>query len=204
MAAIRCHPFKRQAQADMSGQKNMLRSIRYFTLVGLIAAAALLAHAALTSREESLLAVVYETLFGPPDLGPVDFETFTRGSQPNTALACPPGFCRNAVADFDPGVFPGSDEDLRARFTAFALEQPRVIPVYRDASPGLPMQDRYVQRSAMLAFPDTLDVRFIALSDRTSTLAVYSRSQIGYSDRGVNLARIRLWTTGAMARGTGG
>ena len=63
-----------------------------------------------------MLAVVYETIFGSPDLGPVDFETFTRASSPNTALACPPGFCRNAPADFDPGVFQGSDEDLRKRF----------------------------------------------------------------------------------------
>ncbi len=178
----------------------MLRIIRLGAIVALFAMSALVATALLTTREESVLAWVYETLFGSPDLGPVDFESFSRGSRPNTALACPPDFCRNATADFDPGVFQGSDEALRQRFTEFALGQPRVIPVYRHAQPGLPTQDRYVQRSERMQFPDTIDVRFIALSDTTSTLAIYSRSQLGYRDFGVNLARIRAWTDGAMKR----
>jgi uncharacterized protein (DUF1499 family) len=182
----------------------MLRFIRLAALSAIVVILSVVAVALLTSKEESMLAVVYETLFGSPDLGPVDFETFTRGSRPNTALACPPGFCRNAAADFDPGVFQGSDEELRKHFTEFALAQPRVVPVYRHAQPGLPTQDRYVQRSATMSFPDTVNVRFIALSDTTSTLAVHSRSQLGYSDMGVNLARIRLWTDSAMGRGKGG
>ncbi len=178
----------------------MLRAIRLLSFALLAAAAALLAHAALTSREESMLAALYETVFGSPDLGPVEFETLRRAATPNTALACPPGFCANAAADVDPGVFQGPEEELRRRFTQFALAQPRVIPVFRHASPGLPTQDRYVQRSALMSFPDTIDVRFIPLTETTSTLAVYSRSQIGRSDLGVNLARIRLWTAGAMGR----
>jgi Protein of unknown function (DUF1499) len=182
----------------------IMRAIRRFTLIAFLVVAGGFAYAALTSQEESMLAVIYETLFGPPDLGPVDFETFTRTATPNTALACPPGFCRNARPDFDPGVYPGSDEDLRRRFTDFVLAQPKVVPVYRHASPGLPTQDRYIQRTALMDFPDTINVRFIALTEATSTLAIYSRSQIGQSDMGVNLARIRLWTDSAMVRGKGG
>ncbi len=178
----------------------MLRFIRLAAISALIALSALSVTALLTTREESVLALVYETLFGPPDLGPVEFESFSRGSRPNTALACPPEFCRNAMADFDPGVFQGSDDALRQRFTEFALRQPQVIPVYRHAQPGRPTQDRYVQRSQRMQFPDTIDVRFIALSDTTSTLAIYSRSQLGYRDLGVNLARIKAWTDGAMGR----
>jgi uncharacterized protein (DUF1499 family) len=175
----------------------MLRLIRLTALVLIAAAAAIWAFAALTSREESVLARFYELVFGSPDLGPIDFETFARGSRPNTALACPPGFCRNAMADFDPGVYPVPDEELRRRVTAAALAEPRTIPVYRHASPGLPTQDRYIQSSERMSFPDTVDVRFIALSDTTSTLAIYSRSQIGYRDFGVNLMRIRRWTEAA-------
>jgi uncharacterized protein (DUF1499 family) len=178
----------------------MLRFIRSAALGILLVISALTAASLLTSREESVLALVYETLFGSPDLGPVEFETFVRGSRPNTALACPLDFCRNAKADFDPGVFAMPDEELRRRFTEFALGQPRVVPVYRHAQPGLPTQDRYIQRSATMSFPDTIDVRFIALSGETSTLAIYSRSQIGYSDRGVNLTRIKLWIEGAASR----
>jgi uncharacterized protein (DUF1499 family) len=182
----------------------MLRFIRLAAFSAIVVIVSVVGLSLLTSKEESLLAVIYETFFGSPDLGPVDFETFTRATTPNTALACPSGFCRSVVADFDPGVFPGSDEELRKRFTEFVLAQPRVVPVYRHAQPGLPTQDRYVQRSAIMSFPDTINVRFIALSDTTSTLAIYSRSQIGYSDMGVNLARIRLWTNNAMVRGKGG
>jgi uncharacterized protein (DUF1499 family) len=182
----------------------MLRFIRHAAFSAIVVIVSIVGLSLLTSKEESMLAVVYETLFGSPDLGPVDFETFTRPTTPNTALACPPGFCSNAVADFDPGVFQGPDDELRRRFTEFALQQPHVVPVYRHAQAGLPMQDRYVQRSATMSFPDTINVRFIALSDTTSTLAIYSRSQLGYSDMGVNLARIRLWTNNAMVRGKGG
>jgi uncharacterized protein (DUF1499 family) len=174
----------------------MLRIIRLTSFAILALISAVFVHAAMTSREESLLARFYELAFGSPDLGPVDFETFTRSSRPNTALACQPGFCRNATADFDPGVFPVSEEELRRRFTAVALRDPRVIPVYRHAAPGLPTQDRYVQRSERMSFPDTIDVRFIPLTESTSTLAVYSRSQLGYRDFGVNLARVRRWVDG--------
>ena len=80
-----------------------------FALLGLllVSTAVLL----LTSREESVLALLWETTVGSPDLGPVDFETLQRRSSPNDALACPAGLCA-AKADFDPGVYPGSDEEL--------------------------------------------------------------------------------------------
>jgi uncharacterized protein (DUF1499 family) len=172
----------------------MFRTIRLTAYAGLLAAVVIVSLALTASKEEFLLAAVYEMIFGSPDLGAVDFETFTRSGKPNTALACPPGFCRNASADFDPGVYAMPDEALREAFTRYVLDQPSVIPVYRHAQPGLPTQDRYVQRSARMQFPDTIDVRFIALSDTTSTLAIYSRSQIGHSDFGVNLARIKAWT----------
>ncbi|MGL4634717.1 MAG: DUF1499 domain-containing protein [Beijerinckiaceae bacterium] len=172
----------------------MLRTIRITAYAALATCLLIISTALLTSKEEFLLAAFYEMVFGSPDLGPVDFETFTRSTRPNTALACPAGLCRNAKADFDPGVYNVSEEALRDAFTRHALAQPGVIPVYRHAQPGLPTQDRYVQRSKLMQFPDTIDIRFIALSDNTSTLAIYSRSQIGHSDFGVNLARIRQWT----------
>ncbi len=122
-----------------------------------------------------------------------------RRTTPNDALACPPGFCA-AKADFDPGVHQGSDEDLRRRFAAVALADEKVVPLYRGDQPGRPMQDRYLQRSRLMSYPDTIDVRFIALGNDTATLAIYSRSQIGRSDFGVNLARIRRWVDAAMVR----
>ncbi len=94
----------------------------------------------------------------------------------------------------------GSDEDLRRRFAAVALADERVVPLYRSDTPGRPVQDRYLQRSRLMSYPDTIDVRFIALDNDTATLAIYSRSQLGRSDFGVNLARIRRWVDAAMVR----
>jgi hypothetical protein len=182
----------------------MLKSIRRTTLVLIAACGALAAYALATTREESMLALAYESVFGLPDMGPIDFETYRRGRRPNEALACPPGFCANGAPDFDPGVFDIPDNELRRRFTAFVLAQPDVVPVYRSDAPGRPMQDRYVQRSRLMRYPDTINVRFIALGNTTSTLAIHSRSQIGYGDMGVNLARIRLWTGAPALRAPGG
>jgi uncharacterized protein (DUF1499 family) len=156
---------------------------------------AVVAGAILLSKEEFMLAAFYESVFGSPDLGATDLETFRRPSRPNTALACPVGFCANAVADFDPGIYPVSEEILRDAMTKLALSMPFVIPVYRHAQAGLATQDRYVQRTARMQFPDTVEIRFIPVTETSSTLAIYSRSQIGYGDQGVNLARIRHWTS---------
>jgi uncharacterized protein (DUF1499 family) len=179
----------------------MLRAIRITAIAGILAAMAAIGLMVATSQEDDMLAAVYEIIFGSPDLGHFDFEKGRRASRPNTALACPLGFCANASADFDPGVYPVSDDELRERFTRYVLSKPRVIPVYRHEAPGLPTQDRYIQRSSLMRFPDTVDVRFIALSETTSTLAIYSRSQIGYSDMGVNLGRIKRWTDKANLLG---
>lgn len=59
---------------------------------------------------------------------------------------------------------------------------------------------RYVQRTAIMHFPDTISVRFIDLGPGKATLAIYSRSQIGYSDVGANKARVLRWLALLQAR----
>ena len=172
----------------------MLRALRFFAYASLLAVTVIMGTAVYVSKEESLLAAFYEMAFGSPDLGPFDFETAVRSTRPNTALACPKDFCKNAKVDFDPGVFEVSEEKLRDLFTTYVLSQPDVSPVYRHAQPGLPTQDRYIQRTRLMQFPDTINVRFIPLTENSSTLAIHSRSQIGQSDLGVNLKRIKAWT----------
>lgn len=55
------------------------------------------------------------------------------------------------------------------------------------------LTERYIQRSAPMQFPDTIVVRYIEQPEGRSTLAIYSRSQLGHSDLGVNLARLERW-----------
>jgi uncharacterized protein (DUF1499 family) len=59
-------------------------------------------------------------------------------------------------------------------------------------------------RSRILRFPDTIDVLAIERDENQATLALYSRSQIGHGDLGVNRARIERWLSRIRARAAAG
>lgn len=133
---------------------------------------------------------VWGFLAGPADQGAVDFAAIARPTTPNTYLVCPDELCGAAAADAVAPVFAVSVESLRdAAFVAWRdelrLEQ---VAVTDDGN-----QIRLVQYTALMRFPDTISVRFIALGDDRSTLALYSRSLVGYSDLGANEARATRW-----------
>jgi len=127
--------------------------------------------------------------FGPADLGAVDFATLARRTTPNDALACLPELCA-AKADVPAPVialpvaqaFPAVEQAL--------LREPRVSLAAADPDQGTL---RLVQRSALLGFPDTIDVKLAPMADGSTAVLIYSRSQIGKSDMGVNLARVTRW-----------
>jgi uncharacterized protein (DUF1499 family) len=128
-------------------------------------------------------------LFGKADLGPVAFEQLVRRSSANDALACPAGLC-TAKSDITVPLYPVTAGQLRVAFAKVIASEPRVAVVESTASP---MVDRYIQRSQLLGFPDTIVVRFDDRPNGQSTLAMYSRSQLGESDLGVNKARLERW-----------
>ena len=128
-------------------------------------------------------------LFGPADLGPVAFETLERRATPNDALACPPDICR-AQSDLTPPEYAVDAAKLRAAFAQMISAEPRVTRVAFDDGA---LTDRYVQRSALMRYPDTIVVRFFDRPGGRSTLALYSRSQLGHGDMGVNRARLERW-----------
>lgn len=129
------------------------------------------------------------SLAGSPDLGPVDFETLTRRKSPNDSLACPAGTCL-AKSDMVPPIFAVGAPELQKALAKVLASEPRLEPVARDESG---FTQRYVQRSRVMKFPDTIVVKLIDLGEGRSTLALYSRSQLGESDLGVNRARIARW-----------
>lgn len=133
---------------------------------------------------------LWQAVAGPPDLGPVAFEVLVRRARPNDALACPEGVCRRARPDILSPVFPVPAERLRAIVAQVAAEDPETQLVYTARHED---QDRYVARTPLMRFPDTINVQVVPISADESTLALYSRSQIGYSDRGVNRRRIERW-----------
>jgi uncharacterized protein (DUF1499 family) len=136
------------------------------------------------------------SLFGPPDLGPVHFKTLQRRTTPNDALACQPVFC-DAKADVTSPLFYGSARDLRKAFASAIAGEPRLIQVSSD---DRTLTDRYVQRSWLMHYPDTIVVQFFDVPNNRSTIALYSRSQLGKGDLGVNLGRINRWLTELVSK----
>jgi uncharacterized protein (DUF1499 family) len=134
-----------------------------------------------------LLDAAYEKLFGPPDLGPVAFETITRRVSGNDALACPPGMCGSAKADVAPPSYADTADELRRRVRRFFAAQGAVLV----GSDDMRLHDRFVARTRVWRFPDTVDVEIVPSDAEHATLAAYSRSQIGGFDLGTNLRRIR-------------
>ena len=130
------------------------------------------------------------SVFGPADLGAVDFARLQRRNSPNDALAAPPGFAGTARADVTSPVFALDARALRAAMARALAAEESLQRVDVDARAGT---ERYVQRTRLLGFPDTIDVLYVDLPDDHSTLALYSRSRIGYGDLGANRARLERW-----------
>jgi uncharacterized protein (DUF1499 family) len=118
----------------------------------------------------------------------LDFEEVERTGKPNDYLVCPSGYC-SSVADEASPVFEIPVLELKEGWLALVSEQPRT----RILSNPEGLQLVFEQRSWLLNFPDTITVRFYALGERRSTIAVYSRSHYGYSDLNVNRKRVKTW-----------
>jgi uncharacterized protein (DUF1499 family) len=134
-----------------------------------------------------LLDIAYEGLFGPPDLGAIAFGRLIRRTTPNDALACPPGECGSAAVDLRPASYPLEANILRQQVRRFFAAQGASLVGTEDGA----LHDRFVARTALMRFPDTVDVEIFPLDAEHATLAVYSRSQLGFYDFGTNLRRVR-------------
>ncbi len=128
-------------------------------------------------------------LLGPADLGPVSFASLERSSSPNDALVCPDKHCV-ASRDVRPPVWAMDAALLAEAMDAAISGEPNLVRVDDGSEPT---RRRYVQRTDTLGYPDTISIEFVDLEAGESTLAMYSRSQIGRSDFGVNLNRMRRW-----------
>ena len=127
--------------------------------------------------------------FGPADLGEVDFATLERRASPNDALACLPEFCK-AEADIQAPVIARPSGDVFRAVQDAVMQEPRLAQVGADTASGTL---RFVQRSPLMGFPDTVNVKVVPMADGGSAVLIYSRSQIGKGDMGVNLARVKRW-----------
>ena len=132
---------------------------------------------------------VLEIVFGPIDRSAVDFATIDTTGRENTYLVCPPGLC-GQEPDRESPVFPVAATSLRNQWFEMIGNQPRTDWIATDEEI---QQYDFLQRTALMRYPDTITVRFIPLEEDRSTLAIFSRSHYGRSDFGVNQERIDSW-----------
>ncbi len=102
----------------------------------------------------------------------------------------PCGFTGSANREGEAPVFDMPPADLAAAFDAVALADSRVEVLAGSADQGFVT---YLQRSALMGYPDYVSVRFISTDEGGSTLAVLSRARYGSGDLGVNQKRVERW-----------
>ncbi len=128
-------------------------------------------------------------LFSLKAIEPVDLTTLTRPSSPNSTFVAPPDFSR-ARRDAEAPLFACNWTRLAEAWDRAVTTFPRTAEHNR-SSDG--RQRTYVQRTALMGYPDVITIEFVALEDNQSSVAIYSRSQYGYSDFGANRRRVNAW-----------
>lgn len=132
---------------------------------------------------------VPERFFSVGEVQQLDFKNLQRRNVPNQYLMCTNQLC-NAYIDDLPPIYGGNVAEVRAAWETLLRGEPRVRELQRNADGT---QIDYVQRSAFWRFPDIITIRFIPITEKKTTIAIYSRSVYGQGDFGVNKARIRDW-----------
>jgi len=135
----------------------------------------------LTGRER-----VWTTLYGKADLGPAQFETLVRPAKPNQYLVCPDKYCQFTVPDRISKAYPVAP-DLLLSYFAETVADLETVEVVNEPAPD---DFRFIDRTRFFRFPDTISVDVVEGESGSSMLAVFSRSQIGYSDLGANKQRV--------------
>jgi uncharacterized protein (DUF1499 family) len=119
----------------------------------------------------------------------LDPVTLERTGRPNDFLVCPERQC-SATSDRVAPVLEVAPADQLRLWEEVVTASPRtrVLQVQETQ-----LTIHAEQRSRLLRFVDTIAVRIIPLEEGRSTFAAYSRSELGYSDMGVNQARLEDW-----------
>jgi uncharacterized protein (DUF1499 family) len=108
----------------------------------------------------------------------------------------------NSFRVLAPGSTPGPEEMVSP---VFAVPPAALLQAFDKMALSQPGTERlagtadgqgfvtYVQRTALVAYPDYVSVRAVPVGDGQSALVILSRSRFGKSDLGVNRARITAW-----------
>jgi uncharacterized protein (DUF1499 family) len=124
-----------------------------------------------------------------PHIKVLDFAKLKKISKPNQYLVCPESECEE-TPDLASRTYPVNATRLAAIWHSTVMAEPDVVELSRDQAA---LKIEYVQRTNRMRYPDIITVQFLERPHGQSTIAVFSRSIYGYSDRGVNKVRITDW-----------
>jgi uncharacterized protein DUF1499 len=119
----------------------------------------------------------------------IDFAARSAAGRSNVFAMCPADFCTPS-GDLVSPVFRTSWERLHDYWRELIAAQRGVEQVGWDEKRR---RATYIQRSAVLRFPDVVTVEFVPLGVDRVTLAIDSRSRYGNGDMGVNRRRVVEW-----------
>lgn len=129
---------------------------------------------------------------GLPPAAPLDFDRLPPPRSPNSSLAAPPGHPQAQLATPPFATPPAA---LFAALLQLAEREPRTT---RRAMAMDALQAQWVQRSARANFPDLITAE-VRPAEGGAALYLHSRSLLGWSDLGVNRARLEHWLTALAA-----
>ena len=125
-----------------------------------------------------------------------DPDTAMRSGDPNDYLVGPGGDRPSLRVEQAP-------IELARMVDAVALAEPRTVRIAGRPEDGW---TTYVQRSALMGFPDAISVKVVP-DGAGARLSIWSRSRFGKGDMGVNRRRVERWLAalrpGEGARGDG-
>jgi uncharacterized protein (DUF1499 family) len=125
-----------------------------------------------------------------PDTWHLDPVTAPTPETPNSFRVLAPGAAPGPEEMLSP-VYSVPPAQLIQAFDRMALAQPRTERLA--GTPDGQGHVSYVQRTALVAYPDYISVRAVPVDEGQSALVILSRSRFGKSDLGVNRARITQW-----------
>ena len=118
----------------------------------------------------------------------IAFKSLKRSPKPNAYLLAPADFCLASAPDATSPIIPAPVDALYQRVQDIIATQKRWGSVIADAETR---QIRFIAKTPLMGFKDDVDIQVIAgATENTSTIAIYSRSRIGYSDLGANRKRV--------------
>lgn len=132
----------------------------------------------------------WRRLAGDPDLGQTDFSTLKPNRKPNEGLATSEGYCPHRQPDIISPEYALPAAELAKKLDEKVSGDPLIERVDDGSDPH---KLRFVTRTPLMHFPDTMSVDVIPISKSKSTIAIHAKAQIGHSDFGNNLHRVKSW-----------